>query len=670
MGEQYVEWADSASTIRRIPRPEGMEHTPRPVANKIKHFVLSQQAKVLETRPTKDVLPATDDPVNISASMVANAYLDWLCEDQIMNWDGVLAQAVLWALAGTQGFIKWIWNPRLDNGVGGKGRCDAVACSPLDIYPDPYAKSFKQARYVIHSQFMDVEHVYDVYGVEMKPTDVDKADPTRVALMREMGMAPVLEGVIINELWMKPNRRHPNGMYVVWAHNKVLVHEQPFPYDHGRLPFTQIGQVMRPGTLHYTSNVSDLRAPQMELNKFHAQMIQVREAFANPKWFIPSEVEMESDPDDSPNQILRGNLGGNPQMMPKIIQPMMMPPNDAGTWIANEMMDIVGVHEVSDAQVPGRVEAAKAIELLKETDDTRLAELLRTIRVSISEGFYQLLRLTKQYGSEDVEFMAYSREGMPEVRRFNREQLHPGMRIRVTMGTGLARSRAARTDQLMLMWDNGIIQDRELMAELMDLPISSVSPDNMFDIKLARNENYKMAESIAVTPNSWDNHDIHRREHNNYRKTTEYALLGAREKQLFEYHCQMHDELQVQQLGKQLQIQQMAGAVAQGAGFQGGGPGGGPPVPGAPAPGGAGKQQGPASHQASMRIAHSQPHGGQQHDATGHTVGAMTVPNAVGASPPPNPNAIRHSPQGLVSYQNRYANDLAKLGQVPKTRPH
>jgi hypothetical protein len=621
LGEQYIEWASSATTIRRIPRPEGMEHTPRPVANKILHFVQQEHASILQTRPTVDVLPASEDPSDISNANVANSYLTWLTEPQVADFNGELANAALWALCGTEGYLKWVWNPRLDNG---KGRGDIISCSPLDVYPDPYIKKFRDARYVIHSQFMDVEQVYDIYNVELKPSDVDKADPVKVALMREMGMAPVLEGVVVNELWLKPNRRHPQGLYVVWSHHNTLVEPSPFPYAHGRLPFTQIGSIMRPGTAHYTSAVSFLRAPQMELNKFHAQLIQTREAFANPKWFIPSELELDSEPDDSPRQILRGNTQGG-LLKPTIIQPTMMPPNDAGEWISKEMMNVVGLHEVSQAQVPGRVEAAKAIELLRESDDGRLAEMLRTVGSSISEGFYQQLLLAKQFMSAEQMVVTYSREGMPEVRKFWKTQINPGMKIKVTMGTGLARSRAARTDQLMTMWQNQIVQDRELMAELLEMPVSSVSPSNAFDIRLARNENYTMAEGTPITPNSWDNHDIHRREHNNYRKTQEYLELPTKTKSMFEFHCQMHDQLQIQQLGKQLQIQQLAAAVATGAGFQG------------PAAGGAPQQ-------------------GQTAPAPGGQHPAGPPPAAAGAQPPHV--SPRETPQGTAAYQNRFENDL------------
>jgi hypothetical protein len=446
------------------------------------------------------------------------------------------------------------------------------------VYPDPYVRNFKNSRYIFHSQFMDVEQVYDIYGIEVKASGVEKADPSKTSMMREMGFAPVLQGAIVTELWMKPTRRHPDGVFTVWSGNETLVPVSPFPYKHNHLPFTQIGSVLMPGNAHRTSAVTFLRAPQMELNKFHAQMIATREAFASPKWFIDSGLELESDPDDSPNQILRGNTNSGQLAPPIIIQPSNMIMGDQGAWIANEMMDVVGQHEVSQGQVPGRVEAAQAIQLLKEDDDDRLAQMLTSISSAISEGGWQQLQLAKQYMNAPQMVPIYSSEGLPEIKQFMSEKIEPAMKVRVSMGTGLSRSRAGRTDQLNNLWDRGVIRDPDLMAQLLDVPVSALNPDNAFDMRLARNENLTMAQGTPIVPNSWDNHDIHRREHNNYRKTAEYLALNNKTKSMFEFHVQTHDKLQIQSLGQELQRQQLTAAVANGAGFAPpGAPGGAAP---------------------------------------------------------------------------------------------
>jgi len=562
LDEQYVEWADDASTIRRIPRRPGFEYTPRPVANKIMHFVAQEHAMALQTKPTVDVLPATDDPVDFSNAAVSLAYLRWLTEPQVADFDGELSDAVLWALSASEGFLKWTYNPRLD-------RPDVTSVSPLDLYIDPYCKRFKHARWAIHSQFMDVEQVYDIYGKEIKATDLQKADVLKTQLMREMGCAPALQGALVNELWMKPNRRHPEGLYVVWAGRDVLVEPGKFPYAHGRLPFTQVGSIPRPGSPHYTCAPKYLRSGQMELNKYHSQKIMSREGFVNYKWWIPNELELNEQPNDSPRQVLRGHSEGG-TLKPEILVPPALPDNGDGQWISDEMMHVAGIHEVSQAQVPGRVEAARAIETLKEADAGRLAELHRTIKSSIAEGFWMCLMLAKQYVSEEQMVQTYSRDGLPEVKHFKAEDIKPGTKVQVTMTTGLARSRAQREQQLLELWDREIITDPEVFADLMEVPISTFTPAKAHDIRLARNENFVLVEGKPIVPNAWDDHELHLREHNAFRKTTEFLTLSTEVKTMFEHHCEAHDILQMQQLEKlgmkQALMQQFMQPVTAGPG--------------------------------------------------------------------------------------------------------
>jgi hypothetical protein len=282
----------------------------------------------------------------------------------------------------------------------------------------------------------------------------------------------------------------------------------------------------------------------MLLNKYHAQKIMNRESFANGKWWVPAELELEELPSDKPRQILRG-ISQNGQLKPELIPGISMPDNGDGAMIEEQMMHIVGQHEVSQAQVPGRVEAAKAIELLKESDEGRYKGMLDTIDQAIAEGWWQTLMLAKQFEKDEIMLQTYSPEGLPEVQRFKKERINPGMKIKVVRMNGLGRTRAQRQDNLMLLWQNGVIQDPALMAELMEVPIPSFTEPKARDMRLARNENLDLAKGIAIEPNSWDDHAIHLREHNDYRKGHEFLMLDQDKKTKFEHHCQRHEELAI-----------------------------------------------------------------------------------------------------------------------------
>lgn len=557
LDHQYTEWVPDLGMVRQIPRRPRSKDEQRPVVNKIMHFVMQEHAQALQNDPTIDVLPASDHPFDSSTAQVANAYCRWLSEPQQADFEAELSDATFWALIAGEGFLKWSFDPL-------KKRPNIESVCPLDIYIDPFANRFGHARWIVQESFMDVKDVEGIYGKKVRPSQVDS---NKSALLREMGQAPVLEGAVVNELWIKPGTPgHPDGLFVVWSGRDILIEPRPFPYTHGQLPYTQLGSIPRPKTAHYTCAVKYLRSPAMELNAYHAQKLSVRRLFANPKWWIPNDLELEADPDDTPGQILRGNSNGG-TLKPEIIQGSLMTDSQDGEWIRQEMMDVVGLHEVSNAQVPGRVEAAKAIELLKEADSSRLAELQRTIKKSISNGFWQVLMLARQYVTEEQIVQTYSPEGYPEVNRFKAKDLKPEMRVRCTMGTGLGNSRAARVDSAILLWQNGVIRDPEVFAQMIDVPVETVSPQRAYDIRLARNENYIIAgdgaKGVALQPNSWDEHDVHIREHNNYRKTAEFHGKPDDVKQKFEFHVQMHKELQLKVLEEEAMKQAVLAQAGQ-----------------------------------------------------------------------------------------------------------
>jgi hypothetical protein len=94
------------------------------------------------------------------------------------------------------------------------------------------------------------------------------------------------------------------------------------------------------------------------------------------------------------------------------------------------------------------------------------------------------------------------------------------------------------------------MNDPEQFAELAELPIPNMLSTKAFDVKLARNENLLMAADKAVQANSYDDHTIHLREHNNYRKSADFQALDQEERQKFEFHVQQHTDMELETLKK------------------------------------------------------------------------------------------------------------------------
>jgi hypothetical protein len=198
LNNQYVEWSDDTANVRYLFKtPQEESQKPRPVINKIMHFTNQQHAFALQTKPMADVLPANDSEFAITDANVANAYLSWLADPNVGDWNSCLSDATHWALVANSSYIKWIWNPKLK-------RPEFIFVPSVDLYVDPYARQFRNARWAIHSQFLDPEQVYDLYGKEVKPNQVQRADLMKSELLRDMGVAPIQQGCVVNELWHLP----------------------------------------------------------------------------------------------------------------------------------------------------------------------------------------------------------------------------------------------------------------------------------------------------------------------------------------------------------------------------------------------------------------------------------------------------------------------------------
>jgi len=552
-GDQHIGW--DLTTERLIERvaPHGSERT---VHNICMPIARRERAKILKTVPIVEALPKTDAEDDQYIAKVVNA--------QFRNWrhewkmDRRLRNASFWIVTTGNVWLKWFWN-------GSDGEVAVVP--PFDVYPDPYAKSMLDCRWIIQTQFLDVETAYERYGKKFDAMESDIAAGLEGRLYSNYtdGLNANLPGVVVNEYWEPPCSYREKGAYIVWAGNEI-VHEGPFPYSHGHMPFTHMGHIERSNSKWYASVLDFVRAPQDEINRVEAQIIENRN-LANGKWFIPHSLELEADPDASPRQVLRAS-GGPPDSAPQFIEIQALP-----AWVGGESaritqfaQDMAGQHEVSRGGVPGRVEAAQAIQLLQETDDEVLKDTIHSMEEAMSEGFWQMANLLRQFGKPKQVLKAYDPSGAVEVYSFMRDDIPSGDELRVVTQTttGLPQSIAGRWDRVLNLWQYKILEDPKQVLELLNL--APESPDLLpeaQDKAQAYRENKLMSgvldgEPRPVEAYQWNNHAVHMFEHRRYMNSDEYATLNPDIQRYFEFHLEQHEQMNIIEAQKSAEVQMAA----------------------------------------------------------------------------------------------------------------
>lgn len=577
-GEQYVSWGgDSLISI------ENPDNSVRALNNICIQIARTERAKILKNNPVPSALPVTDSQDDQYAARIVDAYFKYLQDE--WNYERRLRTGVYWLVSTGNVFFKWYWNGAAN---------EMAVVSPFDLYPDPYARTMEDCRWMIHAQFLDVEAAKEVYKGNRKAnldmireTETQSLTSVENRVFSNYGVGNAnLPGVTLYEYWEPPTKTNPKGDFVVYTVNGI-VYRSDFPYAHGRLPFTHAGHVERTSSKWHASVMDFVRPIQMELNRTESQIIENRN-LANGVWFIPTEVQLSQRITAEPRQKI--DWEGPPNLNPNdwFVQPQGM-----AQWVGGEpdrlkatAFDLVAQHEVSRGGTVGRVESGQAIQLLQETDDSVMKDTIHSLEEAVAEGFRMSAQLYKQYGNEEELVRAYDKDGMVEVVKLKKDLIPIDMRVRVQTTTGLPQTIAGKWDRVLNLLQYQVITP-ERAIELLDL--SSEDPELTPDAQDRKNqmrENKLMLEGKLQVPNLWDNHDVHIEELNKTRKTEEYRRAVEANPfivQRFQFHEDQHKEMR-SAVDAEMAQRQAAMAQAAAPPDQGAAPPGAPPAPGGGGP--------------------------------------------------------------------------------------
>lgn len=590
-GDQYVDYA--YDPVARIVEVNNPDNSIRALNNICIQVARTERSKILKNNPVPTALPATDSQDDQYAARIVEAYFNHLQNE--WNYERRLRTGVYWLVSTGNVFFKWYWN----------GENQMAVVSPYDIYPDPYARTMQDCRWMIHAQFMDVDAAKEIYKGRRKAnldaireTDTSALNPVENRVLTNYGVGETnLPGVTLYEYWEPPTKTVPRGRYMVYT-DAGIVWDQEYPYSHGRLPFTHAGHVERTAGKWAASVIDFIRPIQVEINRTESQIVENRN-LSNGLWMIPSDVELSQPITAEARQKI--DWTGPPNLDPQqwFVQPQGMAP-----WVGQEpgrlkaeAFDIVAQHEISRGGVPGRVESGQAIQLLQETDDSVMRDTIHSLEEAISDGFMMSAQLFKQFGDEEVAVRAYDKDGMVEVVKLRKDLVPIDFRVVVQTTTGLPQTTAGKWDRVLNLLQYQVI-DPQRAIELLDL--SSEDPElapYMQDKKNQRDENTLMLEGKLAMPNMWDDHDVHIEELNKCRKTADYRRAVAADPfvaQKFQFHEDKHKEMRglvdAEMAQRQASMQMAAAPPAEGGGGAPAPPGGAAPPGPPPEP----TQDGPA----------------------------------------------------------------------------
>lgn len=498
------------------------ERREKEVYNHIAPIIETRLAKFARVNCAVNVRPAGADEKDVNAAKLSAKIIDATLTDN--NFTTLSGEANYWAeLTGTA-FYKVVW----DDVAGVK----IAVCPPQEIYPDDLeAPSVSALRSIIHAKIYPVEAIYELWGVEAEPEDVDvyglEGDPVKVAKdENRSGYALVLER------YSAPSKDEPNGRLTIVAGDK-LVYDGELPYinaagDKRGFPFIRQCALNSPGSFFGTSLIERLIPVQRAYNAVKNRKHEFMARLSGGVYAVEDgAVDVESLEEEGfyPGRVVVYRQGSQP---PVPMNPGSVPAEfrDEEDRLLEEFRRISGVSNILNISGTGLTSmSGYALSLLLEQENARMTVTTESIRAAVKEVSRHILRLYKQFADKKRLLVISGDSGAVEAVAFIGSELGGDDVVQET-DSEMVESPATRKNMVLELMRYGLLSDENGMisnrnrAKIVEMlgfgNWEAAKNSEEVHLKKAERENAEMAAGNAVEPSELDEHDLHISEHSAY----------------------------------------------------------------------------------------------------------------------------------------------------------
>jgi len=535
-GKQYTYFNLVSHTLKKLKPIPGRI---RKVDNQIMMRVRRQISDFIKTRPTMSVVPSSMDDEDIKAAKVGDKVMQAFWQNNKMRTK--VRRMAGWIFTCGNVYVDDRWNEELGPTKVGKdgvlyylGDADCGVWSPFEILVPSVPMGGVELNdfpWLIKAKWRDLDWIRSNYK---KGKEVSEESKPELLVGQELIMGKVssglgkVKGAQLLEIYIKPNAEYPRGLFLAGANN-VILEKSDWPFK--KFNIEHFKDIELPGQFHGKATMEDAIPLQKTWNKTISDIEEFNRTLGKGKMLSPLGAKMSIEPSNVHGEIIHYKpvMGHKPELLTLKGLPATYTLILEAT--KSSMDDLFSQHEVTRGTNKSDLRSGLMVSLLREQDAHGQIPTHAIYEEGMSNVMGRILRrIQKGYDSERT-LQISGKDDEYEVFSFKGADLRNNTDVRVKSQSSIPDSRVAREALIMEKFSGGLYGNpedpevrRQVMNMLDDAVVKNIYDETIKDEKVARWEN-RLLMKIDLNINTYDNHMVHLKELNIFRKSMDYQKL-------------------------------------------------------------------------------------------------------------------------------------------------
>jgi len=608
-GEQWVYYDGSRNVLRQLPRePSRTRVTLNKLWPSSRHII----SRVVSRPFAFEVEPSDSDDATIRGAQTAKSVVRDLAREH--NWQQLREESAWNTWLGGTSVLSLDWDPTGKYSVGrtpilgkpyGAGDICGTALSILEVAWEPGIRDAEKGYWWIRAQALPPAEVQMQYGLDYLP-DADAQGTTtpltQKLLQDSKHSNPNPNLCLVLTVYMRPSPALKKGFVATVVGNRFVDQPKPWPFPwKDRLNMVVLRETKVAGRATGDTVFSAAVPVQTAFNASWSLIIEHLKLAGNARLLVPdASLDGIEDLTDLPGEIVPWNSAAG--VPPGYLSPPQLPQYilDQPLRLAEQMDDILGLHDISRGQAPKNIESGVGIGILVEQDSTPLGQLTKEIAAGFERFASMSLKLYAAKVKDERKARIQIPGQVPETVLWTGKSLMGQTNVVLPPDSVVPRSRAAQMAMAERLATLGAFgppgqMNMQMFARVAELPDAEDLLEGI-DVASAKaqRENHWMSIGQVCVPEKFDDHAKHIERHNWFRQTTRYEAMAPELREIVDLHVQAHEVMVAEELGEQVAKMNVHPVLGQAPTAHGttlpdmGAPPGAPAPAGPPAPGGGG----------------------------------------------------------------------------------